>query len=134
MTIGCWILCVLGVLAVAVGVALAINFASDREIGSAVAVVIISVILGGAMIIGPIVYSNTEEGQRALKDQQSNFYGGISRTVEVYDINGNLIKSYEGKFDIETDHNNYIMFDDNGQRHIIYFTTGTIIIDEVGAT
>lgn len=131
MTIGSWILCVLGVVTVILGVIFAINLAKDDESGSAVGALIMAVIVGGAMIVGPIVYSTTEKGQRALKDQESNFTGGISRTVEVYDINGNLIKSYEGKFDIETDKDNYILFDDeNGQRHIIYFTTGTIIVDE----
>ena len=37
------------------------------------------------------------------KDQQSNLSGGIDRTVSVYDVNGQLIKEYSGKFDIETD-------------------------------
>lgn len=74
---------------------------------------------------------NSESGRRALKDQEANLNGGISRTVSVYDINGDLIEQYAGKFDIETDSNNYILFDDeNGKRHIIYYTTGTIIIDE----
>lgn len=75
--------------------------------------------------------SNSESGRRALRDQESNLTGGIERTVSVYDINGNLIKEYSGKFDIETDHTRYILFDDeNGDRHMIYYTTGTIIIDE----
>lgn len=75
--------------------------------------------------------SNSESGRRALRDQESNLTGGIERTVSVYDINGNLIKEYSGKFDIETDRASYILFDDeNGDRHMIYYTTGTIIIDE----
>lgn len=75
--------------------------------------------------------STSESGRRAMKDQQSNLNGGINRTVSVYDINGNLIKEYTGKFDIEKDRNSYILFDDeNGNRHVIYYTTGTIIIDE----
>lgn len=74
---------------------------------------------------------NTESGRRALKDQQSNLSGGIERTVSVYDINGQLIMQYSGKFDIETDRESYILFDDeNGDRHMIYYTTGTIIVDE----
>ena len=51
--------------------------------------------------------------------------------MSVYDINGILIKQYDGKFDIETDRNNYILFDDEtGKRHVIYYTTGTVIVDE----
>ncbi|MBC5723085.1 hypothetical protein H8S11_09690 [Flintibacter sp. NSJ-23] len=74
---------------------------------------------------------NSESGRRALKDQQSNLSGGIERTVSVYDVNGQLIKEYSGKFDIETDRESYILFDDeDGNRHMIYYTTGTIIVDE----
>ena len=74
----------------------------------------------------------TEGGKRTIKDLKSNFSGGIHRQVKVYDVNGRLIEEYEGTFDIETDHNNYILFDDeNGLRHVIYFTTGTIVVDEL---
>lgn len=71
--------------------------------------------------------------KRLVKDLTSNVSGGIPRHVKVYDINGELIEEYKGTFDIETTNNNYILFDDeNGLRHIIYFTTGTVIIDELG--
>lgn len=68
---------------------------------------------------------------RACKDYQSDIGGGLYRTVKVYDIDGDLLAEYTGKFDIETDHSTYILWDDEmGKRHIIYFTTATIIIDE----
>ena len=74
---------------------------------------------------------HSESGRRALKDQQSDLNGGIERTVSVYDINGDLIEQYTGRFDIETDRESYILFDDEaGKRHIIYYTTGTVIVDE----
>lgn len=97
-------------------------------VGSAVGVILIT----AAICWGFVWYrSNSESGRRALRDQESNLSGGIERTVSVYDINGNLIKEYSGKFDIETDRASYILFDDeNGDRHMIYYTTGTIIIDE----
>ena len=73
----------------------------------------------------------SESVRRARKDQQSNLNGGIERTVSVYDINGDLIEQYTGRFDIETDRESYILFDDEaGKRHMIYYTTGTVIIDE----
>ena len=51
---------------------------------------------------------------------------------KVYDIDGDLVAEYSGKFDIETDHTTYILWDDEkGMRHIIYFSTFNIIIDEV---
>lgn len=76
---------------------------------------------------------STEGGKRLIKDFTSNVSGGIPRHVKVYDINGELIEEYKGTFDIETTNDNYTLFDDeNNLRHIIYFTTGTVIIDELG--
>jgi len=74
---------------------------------------------------------NTESGRRAYKTQQSNFNGGITRDVKVFDIEGDMITEYRGKFDIQYDHDRILFDDENGNRHIIYYPTGTIIIDEV---
>ena len=64
-------------------------------------------------------------------DMANSYVELIERTVSVYDVNGQLIKEYSGKFDIETDRESYILFDDeDGNRHMIYYTTGTIIVDE----
>ncbi len=83
---------------------------------------------------GAIFYLNTESGKRAIKDMKSETSGGIDRVVSVYDVSGELIKEYKGKFDVEVGNANgnpYIVFDDeNDKRHIIYYTTGTILIDE----
>lgn len=68
---------------------------------------------------------------RACKDYNSDVNGGLYRTVRVYDIDGDLVAEYTGKFDIETDHSTYILWDDEmGKRHIIYFSTFNVIIDE----
>lgn len=76
-------------------------------------------------------YNNTASGQRAIKTQESNLNNGISRSVEVYDATGNLIKTYDGKFDIDYDDDRIIFDDEHGKRHVIYYPTGTVIIDEV---
>lgn len=75
---------------------------------------------------------NSESGKRALKTQQSNLHGGITRVVTVYDMEGDKIARYEGKFDVgHRAGDNRIMFDDEkGKRHIVYYTTGTITVDE----
>lgn len=131
ITIGGWVLIALGIICCIVGIGLAIYYAFDSWPGAAIAAVIIGLLIGAALIVGTIVYSNTEAGKRAYKDQESNFSDGITRTVTVYDINGKIIEQYSGKFDVETDNQDYVLFDDeNGKRHIIYSTTGTIIIDE----
>lgn len=75
--------------------------------------------------------SCTEGCERTMKDINSDYNGGLNRTVKVYDIDGELVAEYSGKFDIETDHSTYILWDDeDGKRHIVYFSTFNIIIDE----
>lgn len=93
---------------------------------------VVALLLTLAICAGIIWWqTGTESGKRALKDQQSNLTGGIQRTVTIYDINGKILREYTGRFDIETDKENYFLFDDeDGKRHIIYNTTGTVLVDE----
>ena len=78
-------------------------------------------------------FSNTESGKRAIKTQESNFEGGINRSVKVYDAVGNVLQEYSGRFDVDFDGDEQrILFDDeNGKRHVIYFKTGTVIVEEI---
>ena len=121
---------ILGVMVLIGGIVAGI--VADCDGSDRVGMMILAIIVSLMMIIIPIVYSRTESGKRALKDQQSNFgTNQAQREITVYDINGNIIEQYKGKFDIETDRDKYILFDDeNGKRHIIYYTTGTVIINE----
>ncbi len=135
MTIGAWVL-VGGIVCCGLFIAVLVLVFSDEfeRTGKIVCrgIAVVSLLIT-AIICGIYIWyrSNSESGRRALRDQESNLNGGIERTVSVYDINGNLIKEYSGKFDVETDRESYILFDDeNGDRHMIYYTTGTIIIDE----
>lgn len=131
MTIGCWV-AIIGLVALASGLVVGVILCSGDNTGEGIAVIIISVLIGLGCVFEAAIYSRTEAGKRALKDQQSNFGGGIERIVEVYDVNGELVKTYEGKFDIETNADGkYIIFDDeNNKRHQIYYTTGTVCIEE----
>lgn len=59
--------------------------------------------------------------------------GGIDRTVTVYDINGEEVAKYTGRFDVEESSHEGVVkikFDCNGKRHIIYAQNGTVLIDE----
>lgn len=133
MTIGMIVCIVCGALILAIGIGVLIYGVVNDDVGIGIGIFIVGLIIGLVLIIVPIVYSNTAAGQRAYKDQQSNFnVNQITREVIVYDINGNVITTYTGKFDIETDNEKYILFDDeDGLRHIIYYTTGTVIVNEV---
>ena len=141
MTIGGWILfALLSVIIVLVCVAIAyFLFGYIEKKGAFLALIVLDIVLCGAMIVGVLCvqlwyYENTASGQRAFKDQESNFENGTERVVTVYDVNGEIIKQYDGRFDVETgnvDNAPYILFDDeNGKRHIIYYTTGTVTINE----
>lgn len=98
--------------------------------GKIVSAVITTILIFG-IVVGNIWYhNNTEGGKREVKDWQSNIKGGIERVVTVYDINGKEIKKYEGKFDISYNSERIKFDDEQGKRHIIYYSTGTITIDE----
>lgn len=132
MTIGMIILVsvvgLIGLVVAAVGTVVAVQ---EKSVGAAVGAVA-SVLIAAAICIGASWWQlNSESGKRALKTQQSNLNGGITRVVTVYGVNGEEITRYKGKFDVDhTD--DRIMFDDeNGNRHIVYYTTGTITVDEV---
>lgn len=95
---------------------------------------LIEVVVMATMIGGCAAYhTRTESGKRSLKSWQSETTGGIDRTVTVYDIQGEEIAKYSGRFDIEESSQEGVVkikFDDNGKRHIIYAQTGTVLIDE----
>jgi len=88
-------------------------------------------ILAIIVIVGLIAwwFFGTAAGSRSLKTLRSNV-SGIERTVTVYDINGNILREYTGRFDVEYDENRILFDDEDGKRHVIYYTTGTVIIEE----
>lgn len=59
-------------------------------------------------------------GQRALTDQKSELANGLERTINVYTANGDLIASYNGKIDIDTNDGGYVKFDFEGKRYVYY--------------
>lgn len=110
--------------------------ADDPELRKKVrwAVFICDVLIIAAVMIGCGAYNTrTESGKRHLKTWQSETTGGIDRTVTVYDISGEEIAKYSGRFDVEESAQEGVVkikFDSNGKRHIIYAQTGTVLIDE----
>lgn len=104
----------------------------DMEIrGKIILVTIIIAIIAGTWFGLVWYFNNTAAGARALKTQQSNFDNGINRVITVYDIEGDVIQQYEGKFDIDYSDERILFDDEQGNRHIIYFKTGTVIVTEV---
>ena len=125
MTIAAWVgfgFVAVIILAVAIGVAI---YAEDT------AVTIISMLVGAGLIFGCYAgihwyMTNSADGQRAYKSQQSRLSGGLERTVTVYSYDGDILGEWSGKFDV-TENDQETFFDIDGRRVIIQ---GGIIINE----
>ena len=131
MTIGVIILCsVLALSLLILGVVIAV--CAESIPGKILGIIVCIAIAVGIWGAGWFYCNHTERGKRAIKTQQSNFGGGIERKVTVYDIEGDVIAEYRGKFDVAYDNDRILFDDENGMRHIIYYPTGNVIIDEIG--
>lgn len=131
MTIGAWVgfiiaALILIIMGLSTGVTLGDGKAAPAVVGTLCGMIVSAFLLGFMLWY----FGSTETGKRAMKSQESNFNGGIERTVKVYDIKGDIIAEYEGKFDVDYNESRIIFDDENGKRHIIYYKTATVIIDE----
>ena len=132
MTIGAWIgfaiaALIIIIIGLSAGVSLGDGKAAPAVVGTLCGMIVSAIILGFMLWY----FGSTEKGKRAMKSQESNFNGGIERTVKVYDIKGEIIAEYEGKFDVDYNESRIIFDDENGKRHIIYYNTATVVIDEI---
>lgn len=87
-------------------------------------------IIVGVLAIGIIFLlcgCGGESWERVQKNWDSNMDGGLNREITVYDHNGNIIKKYQGKCDIQTNENK-VLFDLDDKRIIIY--NATVIAEE----
>ena len=58
--------------------------------------------------------------ERKVKTFTSEYTGGLDRTVNIYSYDGKLIRSLEGKIDVEISDGGKVLFDLNGKRYIYY--------------
>ena len=81
------------------------------------------IVIGVIMAVIGWYNTNTAAGKRAVKDFKSNVNNGIEREIIITAEDGREIFRYDGKIDIESNHqDNYIKFDDeHGKRYIIYY-------------
>ena len=66
--------------------------------------------------------------KRSIKSVVSDYSGGLNRTITLYDYNGNEIKSWTGKFDVEDNESRVFFDDEDGKRVIIY--NGIVVNEE----
>lgn len=120
------------VLIVGFGGFLIYEFSQDgNQTGVVVTLIISGVIIAGMWVGGSWYYKNTESGKRSLKTQDSNIHGGIEREIIVYDMEGDEIERFRGKFDVDYGDERIMFDDENGNRHVIYFKSGTVIVNEI---
>ena len=67
-----------------------------------------------------IIFFNSASFKRSVVDFKSNVTGGLNREINVYTADGQLIKHFEGKIDIDSEHDGAVKFDYNGKRYIYY--------------
>ena len=57
---------------------------------------------------------------RFVVDMKSDVGGGLERTINIYTADGELMKTYSGKIDLEMADGGYVKFDLDGKRYIYY--------------
>lgn len=127
MTIGAIIVCILITIILVGFCSFLVGEGEPTILGAIIGLLISALLWGGCFFF----YNHTEKGKRAMKSQDANLNGGITRQVLVYDMDGDLIAEYTGKFDVDYSDERIMFDDENGQRHIIYFKSGTVVVDEI---
>jgi hypothetical protein len=84
------------------------------------------IIIAGVLAI--VLLGGCAEFQRGMKDFSSSITG-LERVATVYSSDGQVIRTFEGRFDVEvSEYGNKVKFDINGKRVLIY--NATVIIEE----
>lgn len=118
MTIGGWVFFALFVILIAgIGILIAVDADATKR---ALTILICILLIAGVFFGMRWYFNNTASGQRALIDQKSNLSNGMDRIINVYTANGDLIATYEGQIDIDTNDGGYVKFDFEGKRYIYY--------------
>ena len=77
-----------------------------------------------------------EAWKRTVKDLESNFGGGINRSVTVFDYQGDTLANWTGKFDVQFDTSGagQVLFDyitEDGLRKRVVVQGGIVINEEI---
>lgn len=121
------------IVAAIVGIFFTIWAFLDDEPRVSIIVLLVAIIVIGALIFLFRWYNtSTASGLRAVKDQQTELNNGLDRTIVVTAENGREIYRYDGKCDIETNNENYILFEDANHKRVVIYkgVQDTIIVQE----
>lgn len=126
LTLANWVLVIIiGFIGIVGGIAAGIHFFDeDRKVIG----IIVGFLISVACIVGPIIFfqwrnTSTASGIRSYKDWQSELDNGLNREIIITAEDGREIFRYEGRVDIESNHeDNYIKFEsEDGKRYMIYY-------------
>ena len=123
LTLGNW-LCIIGCVILGIIITIAVGADWDDGVVPYLITATISAIIIILIVIGIKWYNtHTASGARAVKDFQSEISNGIDREITITAEDGREIFYYEGKVDIESNHeDNYIKFEsEEGKRYIMYY-------------
>ncbi len=84
---------------------------------------IIVAVLVAILIIAGFIFFTRSSTQRAIKDVQSEYTGGLNRHVNVYSLDGDKLAEYDGKIDIaerDAGDEGVVKFQLKGKRYIYY--------------
>lgn len=81
---------------------------------------IVAGVLVALLILVAVVFFARSSTQRSIKDFQSEYTGGLNRTLNVYSYDGKKIASYEGRIDIAENNSGTVKFQLKGKRYIYY--------------
>ncbi len=130
------LLCVAGFAAAIVWLNWAMKRSSSKFYtpkGVHVAGAIASMIVAIVIAVGSLYWLyGTAPGQRELKSFASETRGGLTRVVKVYDLQGDVIATYEGKFDIQTE-SSKVFFDmpqADGTTKRVQIYNATVVVEE----
>ena len=80
---------------------------------------LINILLTVSMLIALFSFTGCASCERELKSCQSEIGGGLNRIVKVYNLNGEIMATYEGRIDLATN-DGCVQFEYNGKRIVWY--------------
>lgn len=124
-----------GITVIVLAIILAVYEISDLKDGGgilkAVILFIMVIILAGSGIFSIVKGVNSESFKRWRKDMESEYSGGLYRVIQVVNSNGEVIKEYKGKMDIQENSGEKLVFVIDGKKYIIYNSAfNTVFVEE----
>lgn len=84
-----------------------------------------------SLLVVVVVLSGCESLERTFKGFESNYGGGLNRTVIVYSESGDILYEDEGKFDVEISETRIKYLDEDGKLKIIYLgNSSSAVVEE----